>query len=214
MSATLSPGLWFCAPQMIVRSPLPSFTLHTDNLSEPGTLSRVRICATTTPSNSPASFCTLSTSRPSIVSRSASSSGDQSKSTYCFSQLSVTFIFLGNLRLCRRSLTVSISNSSLASRSPRCAAGENIGNRPSALRKRRVIILAEQRRDGGGDLALRVRFGLRSFACRRRVRTDHCDPVAFRVGHFFAVLFPIFRTMAAAMVRGDDERRFAAILWQ
>src|SRR5262245_9985806 len=44
------------------------------------------------PSNSPPIFCTPSTSIPSIVSRSASSSGGQSKSTYCLSQLSVTFI--------------------------------------------------------------------------------------------------------------------------
>src|SRR4029079_6890814 len=77
---------------MIVRSPLPSLTLQTESLSEPGTLSLVRICATTTPSNSPATFWTLSTSSPSMVSRSASCSGDQSKSTYCLSQLSVTFI--------------------------------------------------------------------------------------------------------------------------
>src|SRR6266545_4814433 len=90
--ATLSPGLWFCAPQMIVRSVLPSLTLQTESLSEPATLSRVRICATTMPSNSPASLLTPSTSRPSMVRRSASSSEDQSNSTYCLSQLRVTFM--------------------------------------------------------------------------------------------------------------------------
>ena len=59
---------------------------------DPATLSRVRICATTMPSNSPASLLTPSTSKPSIVRRSASSSEDQSKSTYCLSQLKVTFM--------------------------------------------------------------------------------------------------------------------------
>ena len=92
ISGTLSPTLWFCAPQMMARSPLPSLTLQTESLSEPGTLSLVRIWATTIPSNSPGTLRTLSTSSPSRVSRSASCSGDQSKSTYCFSQLRVTFI--------------------------------------------------------------------------------------------------------------------------
>src|SRR5450755_2195168 len=93
MSGTLSPGLWFCAPQMMVRSPLPSLTLQTESLSEPGTGSRVRIWATTMPSNAPDIFCTPSTSRPSMVSRSVNSSGDHLKSTYCLSQLRVTFIW-------------------------------------------------------------------------------------------------------------------------
>src|SRR6266496_153502 len=43
------------------------------------------------PSNSPATFSTPSTSRPSMVRRSESSSGDQLKSTYCLSQLKVSF---------------------------------------------------------------------------------------------------------------------------
>src|SRR6188472_1709702 len=77
---------------MMVRSPAPSFTLQTDSLSEPGTFSRVRTSATTTPSNSPPTLCIPSTSRPSMVRRAASSSGDQSKSTYFLSQFSVTFI--------------------------------------------------------------------------------------------------------------------------
>src|SRR3569833_871378 len=78
---------------MMVRSPLPSLTLQTESLSEPGTLSVVRMCATTTASNCPATLWTPSTSSPSMVRRSESCSGDQSKSTYCFSQLRVTFIF-------------------------------------------------------------------------------------------------------------------------
>src|SRR5215469_10637592 len=77
---------------MMVRSILPSLTLQTESLSEPGTLSFVKICATTIPSNSPASLWTPSTSSPSIVNRSANCSADQSKSTYCLSQLRVTFI--------------------------------------------------------------------------------------------------------------------------
>src|SRR5689334_17801559 len=99
MSGTLSPGLWFCAPQMMVRSPLPSLTLQTESLSEPDTLSLVRICATTMPSNSPLTLVTLSTSSPSMVNRSASCSADQSKSTYCFSQLNVTFMSCQELEL-------------------------------------------------------------------------------------------------------------------
>src|SRR5439155_8018809 len=92
MSGTLSPPLKLCAPQTICRSPLPSLTRQSESLSAFGCLSHVMTWATTTPANSPASFCTPSTSMPSIVSRSASSSGDQSKSTYCLSQLRVTFI--------------------------------------------------------------------------------------------------------------------------
>src|SRR5208282_6366134 len=79
---------------MMVRSPVPSLTLQTESLSEPGTGSRVRIWATTIPSHAPEIFCTPSTSRPSMVSRSVNSSGDQLKSTYCLSQLSVTFIVI------------------------------------------------------------------------------------------------------------------------
>src|SRR5438034_762946 len=199
MSATLSPGLWFCAPQMIVRSPWPSFTLHTDNLSEPGTLSRVRICATTMPSNSPASVCIPSTSRPSIVSRSASSSGGQSKSTYCLSQLRVTF--MGNLTAW-----------ALASRPRRLAARENVGNRHAAVWKCRVIIFTQQCRDGRRNLALCVGFGFGSFAGGRRVRADHGDPIAFRAGDLFTVLPPLHRPAAATVVGGEDERCPAAVL--
>ena len=92
-SGTLSPALKFCAPQTICRSPLPSLTRHTVSLSAFGCLSLVMTWATTTPSNSPPSFWTPSTSMPSMVRRSASSSADQSNSTYCLSQLSVTFMF-------------------------------------------------------------------------------------------------------------------------
>jgi hypothetical protein len=92
INGTLSPALKFCAPQTICRSPLPSFTRQSESLSAFGCLSRVITCATTTPSNSPPSFCIDSTSSPSIVNRSRNSSGDQSKSTYCLSQLSVTFM--------------------------------------------------------------------------------------------------------------------------
>jgi hypothetical protein len=38
MSGTLSPGWWFCAPQMMVRSPRPSLTRQTESLSEFGHL--------------------------------------------------------------------------------------------------------------------------------------------------------------------------------
>src|ERR1051325_4552953 len=157
MSATLSPGLWFCAPQIMVRSLLPSLTLQTESFSELRTLSRVRICATTIPSNSPASLCAPSTSRPSRVSRSASSPGDQSKSTYCLSQLSVTFI--GN------------KNDSPGSDATR----DKIVDRRAAARKSGVIILAQQSGDGRGDLALCVRPGLGAFAERRCVRPDDRD---------------------------------------
>src|ERR1022692_4393814 len=49
------------------------------------------------PSNSPVTFRTPSTSRPSMVSLSARTSGVQSKSTYCLSQLRVSFISILNL---------------------------------------------------------------------------------------------------------------------
>src|SRR5215469_13180931 len=89
---TLSPALKFWAPQTICRSPAPSLTRQTESLSALGCLSRVMTWATTMPSNSPPSFWMPSTSMPSMVRRSASSSGDQLKSTYCLSQLRVTFI--------------------------------------------------------------------------------------------------------------------------
>src|SRR5882724_8024206 len=92
MSGTLSPALKFCAPQTIWRSPVPSLTRQSESLSALGCLSRETTCATTMPSNAPEIFCTPSTSRPSMVSRSVNSSGDQLKSTYCLSQLRVTFI--------------------------------------------------------------------------------------------------------------------------
>src|ERR1041384_7758938 len=185
MRATLSPGLWFCAPQMMVRSALPSLTLQTESLSEPGTLSRVRICATTMPSNSPGRFTTPSTSRPSRVKRSASSSGVHGKSTYCLSQLSVTFIK---------------------------SSGEHVAYRRADQRKRGAIILAQQRADGRGDLAVGVRLGVGAFARGRGVGADDREPVAFRVGDFLAVTFPILRTAAAAVVGGNDERRLVAVL--
>src|SRR5882672_3279522 len=94
MSGTLSPGLKLWAPQTIWRSPRPSFTRQRESLSALGWLSLVMTCATTTPSNSPVSFSTRSTSMPSMVRRSASSSGGQSKSTYCLSQLSVIFMLM------------------------------------------------------------------------------------------------------------------------
>src|SRR5687767_8952843 len=99
MSGTLSPALKFWAPHTICRSPLPSLTRQSESLSAFGCLSFVMTCATTTPSNSPETFSTPSTSSPSIVSRSVNSSGDQSKSTYCLSQLSVTFISLDDFEL-------------------------------------------------------------------------------------------------------------------
>src|SRR5262245_37311975 len=74
------------------RSPCPSLTRQRDSLSALGCLSRVMTCPTTIPSNSPPSFWTPSTSRPSMVRRSASSSADQLNSTYCRSQLRVTFM--------------------------------------------------------------------------------------------------------------------------
>src|ERR1035438_2753357 len=88
---TLSPALKFCAPQTICLSPLPSLTRQTVSLSALGCLSLVMTWATTTPSSSPPSFSTPSTSMPIMVRRSESSSGDQLNSTYCLSQLSVTF---------------------------------------------------------------------------------------------------------------------------
>src|ERR1043166_605727 len=92
MRGTLSPGLKLSAPQTICLSPLPSLTRQSESLSALGCLSRVTTWATTIPSNSPPIFSTPSTSMPIIVRRSASSSGGQSKSTYCLSQLSVIFI--------------------------------------------------------------------------------------------------------------------------
>ncbi len=89
---TLSPSLKFFAPHTIWRSPWPSFTRQTDNLSAFGCLAIAMTCATTTPSNSPPSFCMDSTSTPSMVSRSRSSSGVQLKSTCRRNQLIVTFI--------------------------------------------------------------------------------------------------------------------------
>ena len=86
-SETLLPTLKFVAPQTICRSPVPSFTLQSDRRSASGCGSLESTSATTMPSKPPDTFSTPSTSRPIIVSRSASSSGDQSKSTYCFSQL-------------------------------------------------------------------------------------------------------------------------------
>src|SRR6266436_1068331 len=92
ISGTLSPGLKLSAPQTIWRSPLPSLTRQSESLSALGCLSRLTTCATTMPSNSPATFSKPSTSMPIIVSRSANCSGAQSKSTYCLSQLRVTFM--------------------------------------------------------------------------------------------------------------------------
>src|ERR1039458_9853787 len=91
-SGTLSPALKFWAPQTIWRPVLPSLTQQTLSLSALGCLSLVTTWATTTPSSSPPSFLTPSTSMPIIVNRSASSSGDLFNSTYCLSQLSVSFI--------------------------------------------------------------------------------------------------------------------------
>src|SRR5262249_21177381 len=92
ISATLSPAWKFCAPQTICRSPAPSFTRQRDSLSALGCFSRVITWATTTPSNSPPNFCIPSTSIPSIVRRSANSSGVHGTSTYCLTQFRVTFI--------------------------------------------------------------------------------------------------------------------------
>ena len=86
-NGTLLPTSKFVAPQTICRSPEPSFTLHSDRRSASGCGAFSSTSATTMPSNPPDTFSTPSTSRPIIVSRSASSSGDQSKSTYCLSQL-------------------------------------------------------------------------------------------------------------------------------
>src|SRR4051812_43988050 len=91
-SGTLSPTLKFFAPQTICLSPFPSATRQTESLSAFGCLSLARTCATTTPWNSPPIDSTPSTSTPSIVRCSPSSSGDHEKSTYCLSQLRVTFI--------------------------------------------------------------------------------------------------------------------------
>ena len=86
-NGTLLPTSKFVAPQTICRSPEPSFTLQSESRSASGCGSFDTTSATTMPSKPPDTFSTPSTSRPIIVSRSASSSGDQSKSTYRFSQL-------------------------------------------------------------------------------------------------------------------------------
>ena len=67
--------------------------LQTESLSEPGTGSRVRIWATTMPSNAPPSFLDGRDLRPSI-NPLGQFFGDQSKSTYCLSQLRVDFHFV------------------------------------------------------------------------------------------------------------------------
>ena len=73
------------------------------------------------------------------------------------------------------------------------------------------IILAQKRRDGGGNLALRHGAAIRSLAQRRCVRPDDGDPDVFGALDLFAMIAPGVRAVAAAVIGGDDERRFVAV---
>src|SRR5438445_8974295 len=109
-----------------------------------------------------------STSRPSMVNRSRNSSGDQLKSTYCLSQLSVTFIF-------RQAIIL---------------LADQIDNRQARRRERRPIILTEQGGDGGGDLVLADRSRVRPLAQGGGVWAKHGDPDVLGSLGFVAVVLP------------------------
>ena len=69
----LMPGRTLGAPQTICStSPMPASTLHTFRRSASGCLATSSTCATTTPVKAGATGCNSSTSRPAMVSRSAS----------------------------------------------------------------------------------------------------------------------------------------------
>src|SRR5712692_1437675 len=137
------------------------------------------MCATTIPSNSPASLCIASTSMPSMVSRSANSSGNQSNSTCRLSQFSVAFIVAEAERSRRPGGEVSF-----------LTRPENLRDHRGGLREGATIILPQQRGDRGGDLTLRDRFRTRAFSERGGVGAEHGNPDAFGAFDLRAMIDP------------------------
>ena len=92
ISGTLSPALKFCAPQTICRSPLPSLTRQSESLSALGCLSRVMTWRHDDAVEGGGDFLHAFDFEAEHGQPLGNSSGDQLKSTYCLSQLRVTFI--------------------------------------------------------------------------------------------------------------------------
>ena len=67
-------------------------------------------------------------------------------------------------------------------------------------------VLAEQPRHSRGDLRLSDWRHCVSFAERRRVRPDHCDPDVFRALLAGAVVDPLHGSTAPPVIRRNDQR--------
>ena len=94
-TATFMPAAALLAPQTICRfSSPPTLTWQTPSLSASGCCSRDTISPTTTPVNNGAAISTESTSRPAILSWSASSCVVMSGLTHSRNQLSLKRILL------------------------------------------------------------------------------------------------------------------------
>ncbi len=78
-------------------------------------------------------------------------------------------------------------------------------------RHRRVVVLADERRHGGGDLRLSHWRDVVAFSERRRIGSDDRDPDVLRALLLDAVLLPLGEAAAATMVGGDDEGRLVPV---
>src|ERR1700722_5515717 len=87
-----------------------------------------------------------------------------------------------------------------------------VRDRRRGLRNRGVIVLAEQGRDGGGDLALGDGSGVRALTQGGGVGTDNRDPDVLRALLLDAVLLPPGQSAAPPVIAGDDDRGGAAVL--
>src|SRR6266404_3051747 len=76
---------------------------------------------------------------------------------------------------------------------------------------RLAVVLAQQRRHGGCNLGLADLCGVSALTERCSIRTEHRDPDVLRAGLLDAVLLPIDRSAAAAMIGRDDESSLIAI---
>src|ERR1700733_1324516 len=74
------------------------------------------------------------------------------------------------------------------------------------------IVFAQQRGHGGGYLRLRHRGDMAALAERRRIGADYRDPDILGALLLDSVLLPLGEAAAAAVIRGDDEGRVAAVL--
>src|SRR5580698_3479059 len=86
-----------------------------------------------------------------------------------------------------------------------CGGTEHSDDRPRRLWLRSVPVLTDECRQRRGDLRLSHRRSVRALAERRGIGSDDGDPNILGALLFNAVLLPLHRTAAPAVVGSNDE---------